>query len=479
LSSSYAYNSPVYVARTLPPVWQALVGVITVAFALASALIINHAITVADAVLLGIAVFSTAWAATLISDAVSESALSPVRLVNAGIAFLVSVVCLITSTTTDQRTQTFAAGAVVAAASLVWVHSLLSADRSASFEATVGALSLFIATAGLLLLPIGFDSDVATDAAGLLIATLAPLAAALLVTRHHWRALAIVLLLSIGVGILASPPDDLAPRAVAGSLAMLVYIADFRLPARSERAQLSLSRVDAALAVLVAGFLLAYLAVSLDVPIRAFLLASLGVLAAAITAVQRMMIADRELRMRELQAASERIRDQARLDGLTGLPNRAALDIRLAEEVERSVRYRQPLSILFIDIDRFKDINDTMGHQAGDDVLRAIAGIIRDTVRTPDFVARYGGEEFIVIAPATWTADATVLASRIQVAVAERVPRPLGRPVTLSVGISGVPEHAQEPSGLIRVADLALYSAKYAGRDRVEIGFVEAPLPAT
>jgi diguanylate cyclase (GGDEF)-like protein len=479
LSSSYAYNSPVHVARALPTAWQLLVGVVTIAFGVSSALIVNHSLSVADAVLLGIAVFSTAWAAALVSDAATPQWQAPIRLVNAGIAVQVSVVCLVTSTSTDPRTQTVAAGTVVGAASLVWIHSLVSADRTASFDASVGALSLLIATAGLLLLPVGFYSEVTSDAAGLLIATLAPLTAALLVTRHHWRALAIVLVLSIGVGILASPPDDLAPRIIAGSLAMLVYIADFRLPPRNARAELSLSLIDTLLAILVAGFLLAYLSVSLDVPIRGFLLGSLGILAAAVTFVQRMMIADREMRMREMAVAADQIRERARLDGLTGLPNRAALDTRLAEEVERAVRYRQPLSILFMDIDRFKSINDTKGHQTGDEILRSLAETIREMIRTPDFVGRFGGEEFMVIAPATWTADAAILATRIQVAVARSVPRPLGTPVTLSIGIAGVPEHGQDPAGLVRVADLALYSAKYAGRDRIEIGFVEAPLPAT
>ena len=128
--------------------------------------------------------------------------------------------------------------------------------------------------------------------------------------------------------------------------------------------------------------------------------------------------------------------------------------------------------MLFVDVDHFKSINDLHGHEAGDRALRAIGNTIRSTIRTPDFVARFGGEEFLIIAPGTWTVDATVLGRRIQTAVGDTVSHADGRPVTVSVGIAGVPEHAATAEDVLRVADEALYRAKRAGRNCVEIASV-------
>lgn len=160
----------------------------------------------------------------------------------------------------------------------------------------------------------------------------------------------------------------------------------------------------------------------------------------------------------------------ANVDMLTELPNRAALEQRLAEEMERAIRYEQPLSICFVDIDRFKSVNDEYGHRAGDLVLRSVATSLQATVRSIDFVGRYGGEEFVVIAPGTWSVDALVLAERLRDHV-ERidVSGVLGAPLPLSVsiGIAGFPEHADSLPGLLERADEALYHAKESGRNRV------------
>ena len=236
-----------------------------------------------------------------------------------------------------------------------------------------------------------------------------------------------------------------------------------------------MSPIDAGLAIIATLFLGSFLAVSLDQPVRGFLIGSLATLVAATPLVQVMILRAREGELRDLERLASTIRERARLDSLTELPNRAALDDRLAEEVERSVRYRQPLSVLFLDIDHFKSINDARGHQVGDDVLRALADTLQATVRSPDFVARYGGEEFVVIAPGTWTVDAAVLGNRIRDAVARHVPQPLGSPITMSIGIAGVPEHGQDAASVLHVADLALYAAKAGGRDRIELGFIELP----
>jgi diguanylate cyclase (GGDEF)-like protein len=175
-----------------------------------------------------------------------------------------------------------------------------------------------------------------------------------------------------------------------------------------------------------------------------------------------------------LEARQQTLAERARLDMLTGLPNRAALDARLHEEVQRALRFQQPLSLLFVDIDHFKRVNDTYGHAAGDKVLQALGGAIRHEARAGDFVARYGGEELVVLAPGTWAADALVLAERLRATVASiRVPAVPGR-FTISVGVAGLPEHATTPTALLATADKALYLAKAAGRDRCVLWREEA-----
>jgi diguanylate cyclase (GGDEF)-like protein len=197
--------------------------------------------------------------------------------------------------------------------------------------------------------------------------------------------------------------------------------------------------------------------------------ASFAVVAAGTIAAQSVELVTHERLLLRLTRLNQLTARQARLDPLTRLPNRAALDTRLAEEVERSIRYRHPASVLFVDVDHFKAINDLQGHAAGDRALRAISNTIRSTIRTPDFVARFGGEEFVIIAPGTWSVDAAVLGKRIQTAVGHAVHHADGSEVTVSVGIAGVPEHAATPDDVLRTADEALYLAKRAGRNRVEI----------
>jgi diguanylate cyclase (GGDEF)-like protein len=127
------------------------------------------------------------------------------------------------------------------------------------------------------------------------------------------------------------------------------------------------------------------------------------------------------------------------------------------------------MSVCFVDIDKFKEVNDRLGHDAGDLLLQQLSTTMRTTLRTPDFLARYGGEEFVIIAPGTWTEDAVILGNRLREAIAHHVDRPFGRPVTVSIGIAGVPEHGTDASSVLKRADEALYVAKRSGRDRVEI----------
>lgn len=166
-----------------------------------------------------------------------------------------------------------------------------------------------------------------------------------------------------------------------------------------------------------------------------------------------------------------RFRERATADTLTGLPNRAAFDDRLHEEQTRFHRYRRSLALLVIDVDRFKQINDTWGHAAGDAVLRELAERVSGAVRDVDLAARYGGEEIVVLMPETMLRAAQDVADRVRAAV-EAEPfevEPEGRsiPVTVSIGVSACPERVDDPMGLFASADQALYAAKNAGRNRV------------
>ena len=155
-------------------------------------------------------------------------------------------------------------------------------------------------------------------------------------------------------------------------------------------------------------------------------------------------------------------------DGLTGLRNYRFFQQAIARETERAMRFGRPLGLLMLDLDHFKNVNDTHGHQVGDAVLVEIADRVRAEVREVDLVARYGGEEFVVVLPETDRAGAEHTADRI----CERVrARPLHASgvelrVTVSVGVAVLPDDGTTPSALIRAADDALYAAKAAGRDR-------------
>ena len=147
--------------------------------------------------------------------------------------------------------------------------------------------------------------------------------------------------------------------------------------------------------------------------------------------------------------------------------NRRYLDHRLADEVARARRYNMPLSILMIDIDHFKKINDSYGHTVGDQVLFQLANILQEGVRDSDTVGRYGGEEFLVVLPNTRLSDAAEQAARLCKRIREAEIN-IGEAVQLTVSI-GVAEHRYGQESWQRFlsrADLALYDAKNSGRDR-------------
>ena len=166
--------------------------------------------------------------------------------------------------------------------------------------------------------------------------------------------------------------------------------------------------------------------------------------------------------------------ERALRDPLTGALNRAALEEALQREVEVARRQRTPLGVLFIDIDRFKLVNDTHGHRFGDDVLRAVAHAVSDTIRRSDALYRYGGEELVVIASHTQPIGAEQLAERIRNNVAA-IGMVGGREmrVTVSIGVAGL-RTGESGDAVLKRADAALYRAKENGRNRVESGDFEA-----
>jgi diguanylate cyclase (GGDEF)-like protein len=171
------------------------------------------------------------------------------------------------------------------------------------------------------------------------------------------------------------------------------------------------------------------------------------------------------------QALRQKAESEARHDFLTGLPNRQAYQERILEEAERSKRYGRNLSILMVDIDNFKQVNDSFGHDCGDIVLQKVAGHLARNLRNVDFVARIGGEEFVVVLPETDIKGAIEVGGRLRCAVKnnaiETVQGPLS--VTVSVGVgSGVLKQVDDHKQMIQDADHALYVAKRSGKDRVE-----------
>ena len=172
----------------------------------------------------------------------------------------------------------------------------------------------------------------------------------------------------------------------------------------------------------------------------------------------------------ELAARNELLAKLALTDPLTGLPNRRAFEESLAREVALAIRHVRPLSLLLLDLDHFKRVNDTLGHPTGDEVLSSLGLLLARQGRRGDVVARIGGEEFAVVLPETGKEQAVAAAERIRIAVSSS---PLGTrtkvPVTVSIGVASLPHPCGDLEALVSAADAALYAAKSAGRDRVGV----------
>ncbi|MHA2621013.1 MAG: diguanylate cyclase [bacterium JZ-2024 1] len=178
----------------------------------------------------------------------------------------------------------------------------------------------------------------------------------------------------------------------------------------------------------------------------------------------------------ELEKSKAILQELAIRDDLTGVYNRREMHRVLREEVARASRYRHPANLAVIDLDLFKQINDTYGHQAGDEALRLLAQLIQNHIRISDRLFRYGGDEFAVIIPEVSLQEARAMLERVRRLVEEtpfRIPNATGEPlvarVTLSLGLANYPEHARTDEDLLSSADSALYEAKMSGRNRIVI----------
>jgi diguanylate cyclase (GGDEF)-like protein len=207
---------------------------------------------------------------------------------------------------------------------------------------------------------------------------------------------------------------------------------------------------------------------------------SLRVLLARLRAGQRIITLQQELEKEsqdiqrytaELAAANRRLKSMANTDVLTSLPNRRYALSRLEQESATALRANQPLSVLMLDLDHFKSINDTLGHDVGDQVLAHAANLMRETARTNDIVCRLGGEEFLVIAPNTDGNTALMLAERIRKAIEQNQPQGLvlRYPVTVSIGVAGSLGAKPGWKELMKWSDDALYQVKQGKRNGVQL----------
>lgn len=177
-----------------------------------------------------------------------------------------------------------------------------------------------------------------------------------------------------------------------------------------------------------------------------------------------------EARTQELQRANLLLKELASIDSLTGASNRRHFLEQARIEISRAKRQGLPLSVIMLDIDFFKSINDRFGHEAGDKALAALAATIRATLRVGDIFARMGGEEFIVMLPGQGLPDVFQTAERLRLLIAQNVIPDCPDRVTISAGIAGLENASEEIDDLLRRADQALYRAKNQGRNRVCVG---------
>ncbi|MCD6291902.1 MAG: GGDEF domain-containing protein [Deltaproteobacteria bacterium] len=181
-------------------------------------------------------------------------------------------------------------------------------------------------------------------------------------------------------------------------------------------------------------------------------------------------IVDAQQTVKRLQRKMEEVADMATIDELTGLYNRRALFSRLTEEYSRATRYGQGFSLMLIDIDDFKNVNDEYGHQVGDGILKGLGAFLRQNLRDSDFPARYGGEEFLCLLPSTDIEQAVMVGNKIRQLLSQSTLSSKKKDVTLRITVSiGIASFTSEDDidSLVKRADDALYQAKHLGKNRV------------
>ena len=248
-----------------------------------------------------------------------------------------------------------------------------------------------------------------------------------------------------------------------------VIVADLRMPDEDGEALLRAAKQvdDRVIVIIVSGF------GTIETAVELMKLGAADFISKPFGAEQVRIATTRALRMRRLEdmaRASQYYERLSRTDALTGLANRRAFDDSLRREADRTVRYGHALSLLLIDVDHFKQVNDTYGHPSGDDLLCKLSQQLTKAVRQHDLVARWGGDEFALLLPVTDAEGVYGLVRR----VLDVVPKTPFRPrdtdaeirVTISLGSATLPGHADNPTKLIHVADACLYLAKERGRDQ-------------
>lgn len=207
---------------------------------------------------------------------------------------------------------------------------------------------------------------------------------------------------------------------------------------------------------------------------------SLRVLLARIRAGHRIVVLQQALEKEsrdiqhytvELEAANRRLQVMANTDILTKLPNRRYALERLEQEWATTQRCKRPMSVLMLDLDHFKSVNDTFGHDVGDQVLTHAANLMKETSRTNDIVCRLGGEEFLIIAPNTDGKTALLLAERIRSSIEKNQFKGLTQhqPITVSIGVAGSVNDRPGWNELMKLSDQALYSVKRSSRNGVQL----------
>jgi diguanylate cyclase (GGDEF)-like protein len=169
----------------------------------------------------------------------------------------------------------------------------------------------------------------------------------------------------------------------------------------------------------------------------------------------------------------DRMKQLAYVDGLTGIHNRRFFEMRVVEELERATRFHGRLSVIMVDIDHFKKMNDEFGHLLGDEMLRAVSTILKQQLRKMDMVCRYGGDEFAIVVPETTGESAVRVAEKLRRQVETHFFPGVPRQVTISCGVAGYPAHGVTRDEVVAAADSALYQAKQAGRNQVASAMVK------